>query len=55
MCKFLNFRNFQNTNFELRKMVNNKPYYKYRVIENYKLVARLINFSAIVKKFQNEK
>lgn len=55
MYEFLDFWNFQDKNFELRKMVNNKPYYEYRVIENYKPVAKLINFSAIVKKFQNDK
>ena len=56
MYEYLYFWNFQDKNFELRKMVNNnKPYYEYRVIENYKPIARLINFPAIVKKFQNEK
>ena len=55
MYEFLDFWNFQDKNFYLRKMVNNKPYYEYRVIENYKPVAKLINFSAIVEKFSNDK
>lgn len=55
MYEYLYFWNFQDKNFELRKMVNDKPYYEYRDIENYKPVAKIINFSAIVKKFSNEK
>lgn len=49
------FYNFQDDNYYLRKMVNNKPYEEYRDIENYKPIAIIINFSAIIKKFSNEK
>lgn len=55
MYEYLNFWIIQDKNFDLRKMINNKLYEEYRGIENYKPVAQLINFSAIVKKFQNGK